>query len=133
LALWLARGAGETLEALPVEVTQLDVEFFRSIGMSTVGELLQLPRDGLAQRCGAQAVVALDRVLGALPEPRAFFAPPQGFSARLELPAEVTHAEALLFGARRLLVQLEGLLAARHAGVRGFMLRLLHVRGPATI
>ena len=36
-ALWLSRGAGEALEALPVEVTQLDVEFFRSIGVSTVG------------------------------------------------------------------------------------------------
>ena len=125
-ALWLSRGAGETLEALPVEVTQLDVEFFRSIGVSTLGELLQLPRDGLAQRCGAQVGVALDRALGALAEPRAFFAPPQSFSAGLELPAEVTHAEALLFGARRLLVQLEGLLTARQAGVRGFTLVLLH-------
>ena len=125
-ALWLSRGAGEALEALPVEATQLDVEFFRSIGVSTVGELLQLPRDGLAQRCGAQVAVALDRALGALPEPRAFFAPPQSFSARLELPAEVTHAEALLFGARRLLVQLGGLLTARQAGVRGFTLMLLH-------
>ena len=34
--------------------------------------------------------------------------------------------KALLFAARRLLVQLEGLLAARQAGVRGFTLRLLH-------
>ena len=66
-ALWLSRGAGEAFEALPVEVTQLDVEFFRSIGVSTVGELLQLPRDGLAQRCGAQVARALDRALGALP------------------------------------------------------------------
>src|SRR6185503_11273631 len=116
-ALWLSRGAGETLEALPVEVTQLDVEFFRSIGVRTVGELLKLPRDGLAQRCGAQVTVALDRARGA---------PPQRFSAKLELPAEVSHAEALLFGARRLLVQLEGLLAARQSGARGFVLVLLH-------
>jgi len=132
-ALWRSRGAGETLEALPVEVTQLDVEFFRSIGVGTVGELLKLPRDGLAQRCGAQVAVALDRALGALPEPRAFFAPPQSFSAGLELPAEVTHAEALLFGARRLLVQLEGLLAARQAGVRSFVLKMTHAGSLETV
>lgn len=125
-ALWLSRGEGEAFEALPVEVTRLDVEFFRSIGVTTVGELLRLPREGLAQRCGAHVAGDLDRALGALPEPRAFFAPPPRFAAGLELPAEVSHAEGLLFGARRLLIQLEGLLAARQAGIRGFQLTLLH-------
>ena len=48
--------------------------------------------------------------------------------ARLELPAPVTQAEGLLFAARRLLVQLEGFLAARQAGVRGFTLVVLHRR-----
>jgi protein ImuB len=126
-ALWLARGEGETtLEALPVEVTRFDVEFLRGIGVSTVGALLGLPREGLAQRCGARVVEELDRALGAAPEPRSFFAPPPRFDASLELPAEVAHAEGLLFGARRLLVQLAGLLAARHEGIRGFRLALLH-------
>ena len=47
---------------------------------------------------------------------------------RLELPApRSSHAEALLFAARRLLVQLEGLLAARQAGVRA-----LHARPAGT-
>ena len=122
-ALWLARGQGEDFEALPVEVTGLDVEFFRSLGVTTVGELLRLPREGLAQRCGAHVAGDLDRALGALPEPRVFFAPPPCFAAGLELPAPVIQAEGLLFGARRLLVQLEGLLAARQAGIRGFALK----------
>ena len=125
-ALWLARGEGEAFEALPVEVTRFDSEFFRSIGITTVGALLKLPREGLAQRCGAGVLQDLDRALGAAPEPRAFFAPPPRFDALLELPAQVTHAEALLFGARRLLAQLEGLLVARHEGIRGFLLKLMH-------
>jgi protein ImuB len=125
-ALWLARGDGEAFEALPVEVTGLDVEFFRSLGVTTVGELLRLPREGLAQRCGARVAGDLDRALGTLPEPRAFFAPPPRFAAGLELPAPVIHAEGLLFGARRLLIQLEGLLTARQAGIRGFALKLTH-------
>src|SRR5437867_1836271 len=56
----------------------------------------------------------------------ALFAALEAGVAELELPAEVTHAEGLLFAARRLLVQLEGLLTARHAGVRAFTLGLAH-------
>jgi len=131
-ALWLARGGGEAFEALPVEVTGFDIEFLRSIGIATVGALLGLPREGLAQRCGARVPEDLDRALGAAPEPRAYFAPPPRFEAKLELPAEVTHAEGLLFGARRLLAQLEGLLAARHEGIRSFLLKLMHRKGRCT-
>jgi protein ImuB len=131
-ALWLSRGEGEAFEALPVGVTRFDGEFFNSIGIRTVGELLRLPREGLGQRCGARLLVELDRALGAVPEPRAFFLPPPSFTAKLELPAEVTHAEGLLFGARRLLVQLEGLLAAQQAGIRAFVLKLIHAHAVET-
>jgi protein ImuB len=48
---------------------------------------------------------------------------PQGFRARLELPARVEDAQALLFGARRLLLQLEGWLGARQAGATALVLR----------
>ncbi|HEV7477196.1 MAG TPA: DNA polymerase Y family protein [Burkholderiales bacterium] len=125
-ALWLARGGCRVLEEVPVEaVCAADaLEFLRSIGVQTLGELLALPREGLARRCGPALVDDLDRALGALPEGRVFFAPPARFAARLELPAPVSHAEGLLFAARRLLVQLEGLLAARQAGIRGFKLLL---------
>jgi protein ImuB len=128
-ALWLARGEGETLEALPLAVTRFEPEvlkFLDSIGIRTLKELLCLPREGLAQRCGARVLEDLDRASGAAPEPRLFFAPSPDFNARLELPAQVEHAEALLFGARRLLAQLEGLLTARHEGIRSFKLVLLH-------
>src|SRR6266850_4261098 len=131
-ALWRARGAGLPLEQLPIGVIGADEAFFQSIGIATLGELLALPREGLARRCGQGLIDELDRALGRLPEPREFFAPPERFAARLELPAEVTHAEALLFAARRLLVQLEGLLAARHAGVRAFTLFLCHPKAEST-
>jgi protein ImuB len=123
-ALWLARGGGGELGKLPLEVMGCDLELLRSIGISTIGELLSLPREGLAQRCGQALVDELDRALGVLPEAREFFLPPARFDARLELPAPVAHAEGLLFAARRLLLQLEGLLAARHAGIRSFSLKL---------
>src|SRR6267143_3812094 len=132
-ALWRSRGGGARLEELPLEVIGFDSGgFFRNIGISTVGELLKLPRDGLARRCGQALLDDLDRALGTMPEAREYFTPPPRFAAKLELPAEVIHANGLLFAARRLLVQLEGLLAARHAGVRAFTVFLCHPKAEST-
>src|SRR5947207_3959968 len=69
-ALWRARGGGLPLEELPLEATGFEVEFLKSIGVCAVGELLRLPRDGLAKRCGEKVLDDLDRALGLLPEPR---------------------------------------------------------------
>jgi protein ImuB len=127
-ALWLSRHDQASLEATPIEAAceGEPLAFLQSIGIATLGALLRLPRAGLARRCGQALLDDLDRARGALPEPREFFSPPPRFAARLELPAEVAHAEGLLFAARRLLVQLEGLLAARQAGIRDFTLTLFH-------
>jgi protein ImuB len=126
-ALWVAYGDCASLGDVPLEaVCQGETKLFlQSVGLHTVGDLSRLPREGLAQRCGQGLIDELDRALGRLPEPRAFFEPPPRFSARLELPAPVAHAEGLAFAARRLLVPLEGLLAARHAGIRRFTLVLV--------
>lgn len=128
-ALWRAAGGGGRLEALPVEVCGLDpgaLDFLHGIGARTIGDLQRLPRAGLAKRVAPGLLQALDRAAGVQAEPRAFFVPPARFAASLELPAEVCEAQAVLFAARRLLLQLEGFLAARHAGIRHFALTLVH-------
>lgn len=125
-ALWLAKGRGRDLESLPISALGFDECFLQTIGIETVGELLRLPRQGLARRCGQALVDELDRARGALPEVREFFSPPERFDARLELPGGgVTQAEGVLFAVRRLLLRLEGLLAARHAGIRAFEVELI--------
>jgi protein ImuB len=134
-ALWLARGAGETLPALPVESMDLPPEtldLLRRIGVRTLGELLALPRAGLALRFGRALLESMDRAMGKAPEPRVFFRLPERFSAKLDLPAPASEAERVLFAARRLLAQMESFLAARHAGVRACTLSLLHRNGQAT-
>jgi len=133
-ALWRARGGDRLLEDLPIEVVCADepLEFLKSIGIAKMHELLRLPREGLAKRCGKKLIQELDQALGAIAEPREFFAPPARFAAGLQLPGEVSHAEGVLFAARRLLVQLEGLLTARQAGVRRFTVTLLHQKKEIT-
>jgi len=117
------------LAALPLEVLRCNDETlaaFEAIGVRTLGELRALPREGVARRFGQGPLAELDRALGQLPDPRNFFVPPARFGAAIELSAEVTQAGALLFAARRLIVQLAGFLAARSGGVQRFVLSLGH-------
>jgi len=132
---------GESAELEPV-LAELSVEVlrcndetlaaFEAIGVRTLGELRTLPREGVARRFGQGPLAELDRALGRLPDPRNFFVLPARFGAAIELPAEVTQAEALLFAARRLIVQLAGFLAARSGGVQRFVFRLRHRDKAAT-
>jgi protein ImuB len=127
-ALWHARGGAKVFDDLPLTVLEDEeaIRFLKSLGLSKLGELTRLPRDGLAKRCGRRLLEDLDRALGTLPEPREFFEPPPRFAAALELPGPVDHAKGVLFAARRLLAELQGLLSARQAGVRRFVLVLCH-------
>src|SRR5262245_55668118 len=139
-ASWLAHAGSEVLIAdsaalegaladLPVRVMTGDdavLEALAAIGATRVGDVVALPRGGLARRFGPRLLDDLDRALGRAPDPRTFFTPPAEFRVRLELPAEVTQAEALLFAVKRLFVQLEGFLAARAGGVQRLALRLFH-------
>ncbi|MGP1680096.1 MAG: Y-family DNA polymerase, partial [Burkholderiales bacterium] len=121
------------LSALPLSVLQSgEEEALASIGAGSIGDLLALPRDGLARRFGQGLLDALDQALGRLPDPRGFCVLPEKFCAAIELPAEATQAAALLFAAQRLLAQLEGFLAARAAGTRRLLISLSHRAAPAT-
>jgi protein ImuB len=106
------------LERLPVALLADEAAMLERFGVRTFGECLQLPRDGLARRAGQDLLDKLDRALGAQPDPRKPFVPPQTYAATLPLPAPVEYAEALLFGARRLLAELCGLLSAGGNGVQ---------------
>jgi protein ImuB len=147
-ALLLARGGRRTivnsrrgLEAavatLPPAALTGDaamLQSFGAIGVRCIGDLLRLPRDGLARRFGPDLTDTIDRALGKQPAPRRFFTPPAQFSARLELPAPVAQAQALLFAAKRLLVQLAGFLASRNGGIQRCTLRFEHEeRAPSVI
>jgi protein ImuB len=95
-------------------------------GCRTLGDLRRLPRAGLARRFDADLLAALDQAYGHAPETHVWIALPAVFDARLELPHRIDNAEALVFGARRLLLQLAAWLSARHSGVTAFTLHWAH-------
>jgi protein ImuB len=96
------------------------------LGCRTLGDVRALPRGGLARRFDAALLAAMDQAYGLRPENHAWATLPDRFAQRLELMARVELAPALLFGARRLLLQLCGWLAARRSGTTAFTLRWCH-------
>lgn len=126
-------GEGESfvalLEQLPVALlasARPHLDTLQSIGCQTIGQLRRLPRTGITRRFGGEVLAELDRAFGAEPEAHAWFEPPATFLVRLELPSRVETADALLFSARRLLMQMTGWLVSRHAAVSRFSLLLHH-------
>jgi protein ImuB len=103
------------------------------LGAHTLGDCMRFPRAGMARRFGQSLLDEMDRALGRLPEAREFFMPPPSFARRLELPSQVHEAEALLFAARRLLLELEGYLGLRQSGVQEFELVCCHEDVPDTV
>lgn len=93
------------------------------IGCSHWGQLRALPRGGVARRFGAPLLDALDRAYGQQPDRYPWLVLPDVFKATLELGAQVETAPALLFGARRLLSQLQLWLQLRQAGALAIVLR----------
>ena len=121
--------AASLLDALPLQVLDCAQEHLGTltgIGCITLGQLRRLPRGGLARRFGKVLLTEIDRAYGDQPEAQRWFEAPETIDLKLELPARVEHAEALLFAARRLLLQLTGWLTARHSAVAGITLWLHH-------
>lgn len=113
-----------SVSLLPVAQAHRDA--FVHVGCTTLADLRQLPRSGVVRRFGSGILDLLAQAYGTRPDPRESFRAPASFHAQLELPSRVDNADALLFAARRLIVQLAGWLSAHHAALSGYTLVLEH-------
>jgi len=119
----------ELLDALSLDVltaTQAHATTLSHVGCKFLGDLRRLPRGGVTHRFGKPLLIALDQAYGSVPLTHEWLLPADDFRARLELMARVELAPALLAGAHRLLLQLCGWLASRHAGVTAVTLGWAH-------
>ena len=120
------------VRALPIKTLAREKRVARvlhGLGLRTLGDCLRLPRGELRKRIGTGFLHDLDRALGRVPDPRPGFRFPEYFERHIPLPAPVEHSEALLFVARRLLLELRGFLYARDAAIQSFVLELKHHGG----
>jgi len=112
--------AAITPDALPLHTlvaARAHLPTLERLGLANWGQLRALPRGGLVRRFGAGLVDALDCAYGQRPELYPWLTLPEVFDVPLELLSSVETASALLFGARRLLAQLQLWLRARQRGV----------------
>ena len=150
-ALWFARAgepvAGrpvivEDFAALPGQLTQLPIacsgwdadhlQTLRSMGVTRVGELLRLPRAGIARRFGTDAVQDLDKALGRQSAPRRAFVPRERFRERCDFETEIEHVAYLEKALEPLIARCAQFLRERQAGVQALRLKLRHRAAPAT-
>ncbi len=139
-ALWLARaGRRELIEdpgllagrlsELPVGCTAWDGErlrALRALGVSRVGELLRLPRAGMARRFGAAAVLELDIALLRQAAPRRSFVPRERFRERFDFEMDVETVDYLQKALEPVVGRCARFLRERQAGVQTLELRLTH-------
>ncbi len=104
----------------------------RQTGIRTLGDLMRLPRAGLARRFGRAFTDWLARLQGEQTEVLAPWHPPERYRRTLELPSETCQADRLHGAAENLLQDLGRWLGQRGAAVPGFTLELFHDRRPPT-
>jgi len=108
-------------------------DWFAALGCETIADVRRLPRAGLQRRCGEHLLDSLDRAFGTTPELFDWLELPPSFSARVELPDRLEHADGALFAAHRLIAQLCGWLCARQLAVTAITLTFDHERGRQAI
>jgi protein ImuB len=145
-ALWLAR-AGQPLliedidllpshlAKVPIACTAWDVErlqTLRALGIIRLGELMRLPRGGLARRLSPAMVLDLDIALGKQPAPRRAFVRRERFKERCDFETEIEHVAYLEKALEPLIERCAQFLRRRQAGIQALQLKLKHRAGPAT-
>jgi protein ImuB len=139
-ALWLARAGKHVqlqesgalagaLAELPIACTAWHpdrLQTLRSMGVTRIGELLRLPRAGLARRLGPAAVVDVDIALAKQAAPRRAFVPRERFRERCDFETEIDTVAYLQKAVHPLIERCVLFLRQRQAGVQALELRLRH-------
>jgi protein ImuB len=121
-------------ETLQEKLTPISVKHFAwpnetfraldTLGLTTIGDVLRQPYAGLQKRFGDTFVLDLDRALGRARDVRRFYEPPETFASSIDFCFEIKESDRLLMPIGELLIELEGFLRARGAGVNRIALEL---------
>ncbi len=145
-ALWLARAGKRVciedpgqlaggLAELPIACTSWDPErlqTLRAMGVTRMGELLRLPRAGIARRFSPAAVLDLDIALARQAAPRRAFVPRERFRERCDFETEIETVVYLQKALEPVALRCAQFLRERQAGVQALELRLRHRVLPVT-
>lgn len=122
----------QSLAPLPIAALRLPPETVAGLarlGLRHIGDLLGMPRAGLARRFGQEVVRRLDQALGVEPEPISPAGAPLHFATRLSLPEPIGLEGDILAGLDRLLPVLCDKLRAKGRGARRLRLEMIRAEG----
>jgi protein ImuB len=145
-ALWLARAGAalqiEDAEMLPGHLAKLPIactawdderlQTLRAMGVTSLSELMRLPRAGLARRLNPAVVQELDIALARQPAPRRAFVPREHFRERCDFETEIEHVAYLEKALEPVIERCAQFLLKRQAGVQALQLKLRHREAPPT-
>lgn len=146
-AMWLARAARESvavpprdllthLSRLPITALSWPTEIelrLRRFGVLSVGDLLRLPRGGLARRIGYERLGELDRAMGRQPEVRRDFVAPEQYEDRVPLEFEIETTGLLSVVIERRLERLQKFLSRRNLAIERLQIDLKHREHAITV
>lgn len=99
---------------------------FARMGLRTLRQVLDMPRDGLTRRFPVEVLRHIDALMGERDVALDWYRPPDRFAMRIDLGYEVESSQALLFPLKRLTADLAAFLTGRDGGVQRFALHLEH-------
>jgi protein ImuB len=126
----------QALAALPVAALRVapeTAEGLARLGLRRIGDLVGMPRAGLARRFGADLVRRLDQALGVEPEPISPAGAPLHFAVRLSLPEPIGLEADILAGLDRLMPVLCSKMRAQGRGARRVRLECSRTDGGTQI
>jgi protein ImuB len=121
------------LEPLPVRALRLPREIAEDLfhlGVETIGQLMQLPRQALPARFGPQLLRRLDQALGHLPEPITGLAEEPAIEAAVEFEGAIDSLEAIWMVFKDLIAGIIDQLARRGTGARQVQVELFRSDAP---
>ena len=130
-ALAMAKSSRSTLKNIPLDELDIEpqvIEGLKKVGVSSLKDILDLPKSGLTRRYGSSIIDYLERLLGEKPDPQIFINEKPNFSSEINFLSEITNIKSLLFPIRRLLHELHGFLISRQLAVNNFIFKLTYYK-----
>ena len=140
-AITCARSRSEQLHKAPLNCCGLEhqniktqvIEQLANMGLHTLGALIKLPRDEIAQRFGNELTVYLDKLEGKRQEPRKAIQLSQTFERKLHLLQPIKNKQQLLDGPMlRLSLELQQWLIAHQLGCQALTWRFIEYAAAAS-
>lgn len=125
----------EDLRGLPVGVLEAlgggrrTLEILETWGLGNLGDFMALPRQGVAERLGAEAGRWHDVLHGKICRLLKLHRPPESFAQEMDFEDGVVGLDQVVFALKRMLHVLAGRLAARHLAAGALELQMYMERG----